>query len=149
MQDFYEFNPDSNTWNQVASYPNTQFQPAWFVIGNLGYCGTGSDGSDEFYEFTGAPAVTSIIKSTAGSNFTIYPNPSTGNFSIKATSATANFSVQIYNSIGEKVFSKPSSSASAVQNIELVNAAAGFYEICITDAVTNALVSTEKLLIIK
>jgi len=148
-QDFYEFNPDSNTWSPVASYPNTQFQPAWFVIGNVGYCGTGSYGSNEFYEFTGAPAITSIIKSTPASNFTIYPNPSTGNFSIKAGGATTNYSVQIYNSLGEKVFSKSSCSGAVVQNIELVNAIAGFYEVSITDATTNTVISTEKLLIIK
>ncbi len=149
QQDFYEFDPISNSWNYAANYPNTLYQPAWFVIGNVGYCGTGSDGSTEFYEFTGAPAITSIIKAASASDFTIYPNPSTGNLSIKPGSFAANFNVQVYNSIGEKVFSKSSCTAAAVQTIELVNPVAGFYEVCITDAATNAVVSTEKLLIIK
>lgn len=149
-QDFYEFNPDSNTWHAVTSYPNTQFDAAWFVIGNVGYCGTGGggSGSTELYEFTGGSDVTGIIKSTSASNFTIYPNPSTGTLSIKTGNAVSNFSVQIYNSLGEKIFSKSLNNAAPIQNIEMVNPVAGFYEVCITDGQTNT-VSTEKLLIVK
>lgn len=54
-QDWWEFDPATNSWSQKADYPKNRYGTATFVIGNKGYMGTGrkQGGPDqqEFYEY--------------------------------------------------------------------------------------------------
>ena len=68
LQDFWQYNPNTNTWCQVANYGGgtREYAPA-FVIGNKGYVGTGCKvvGTSyvyykDFWEFTPAPLTPSF-----------------------------------------------------------------------------------------
>jgi hypothetical protein len=49
-QDFYEYDPTSNTWTQIADFPGGKRTYAVsFSIGNLGYVGLGEDDNGTFY----------------------------------------------------------------------------------------------------
>ena len=55
LNDFWEYNPVSNTWSQKADFPGEGRQAAvGFSIGNKGYIGTGSGSPylQDFWEFT-------------------------------------------------------------------------------------------------
>lgn len=57
--DFWEFDPVTNTWSQKASFGGTaRFGAVGFAIGNKGYIGTGDDGGsgfkNDFWEYNPA-----------------------------------------------------------------------------------------------
>jgi N-acetylneuraminic acid mutarotase len=48
MKDFWEYDPQTNTWTQIADFLGTaRYNAVGFAINNLGYVGTGYDG--DFY----------------------------------------------------------------------------------------------------
>ncbi|MCE7064099.1 kelch repeat-containing protein [Dyadobacter sp. CY326] len=51
--DTWEYTPSSNTWTAVANFPSSRTYAAGFSIGNVGYYGTGSSGTnlDDFWAF--------------------------------------------------------------------------------------------------
>lgn len=55
LNETWEYDPATDSWTQKASIPATGLrEPAFFVIGNKGYAGTGMTGSSQvkaFYEF--------------------------------------------------------------------------------------------------
>jgi N-acetylneuraminic acid mutarotase len=56
--DFWEYDPIADSWEQIASYPgNARYQGVAFSIGDFGYAGTGMFIND-FYKY--APLETSI-----------------------------------------------------------------------------------------
>lgn len=45
MKDFWQYDPLTNTWSQIAEFPGTaRYNSVGFAIGALGYVGTGYDG---------------------------------------------------------------------------------------------------------
>ncbi len=58
LRDFWEYDPEANSWTQVADYPGDSCRYAVaFVIGDYAYVGTGEDWDDnvlnDFYRFDG------------------------------------------------------------------------------------------------
>ncbi|MFZ6010447.1 MAG: Kelch repeat-containing protein, partial [Bacteroidota bacterium] len=55
LGDFWEYNPDTDEWTQVASFKGTaRYNAVGFAIGSKGYVGTGYDGdtyNSDFWEF--------------------------------------------------------------------------------------------------
>jgi len=54
LNDFYEYDPATDTWTQIADFPGTaRYGAIGFTIGNYGYVGTGYDGSQQkdFYKY--------------------------------------------------------------------------------------------------
>ncbi|MBK8925854.1 MAG: T9SS type A sorting domain-containing protein [Crocinitomicaceae bacterium] len=51
FQDWWEFDPSSNTWTQKANYPFPSYAAASFAIGTKGYVGTGVSAGNNFYAF--------------------------------------------------------------------------------------------------
>lgn len=53
--DWWEFDPATNSWSQKANYPKNRYGTATFVIGNKGYMGTGCKQNDpdqqDFFEY--------------------------------------------------------------------------------------------------
>jgi N-acetylneuraminic acid mutarotase len=49
--DWWEFDPATNSWTQKADYPIGNYGVSTFVIGNKGYMGGGNIGSGNFYEY--------------------------------------------------------------------------------------------------
>ncbi len=50
-QDWWEYDPATNSWTQKADFPALNYGALAFAIGNKGYVGGGVFLSDEFYEF--------------------------------------------------------------------------------------------------
>jgi plastocyanin len=84
--------------------------------------------------------------------FTIYPNPSKGKFFLKfdnASEYTGNekdlgLSVEIYNLLGEKIFSIPGFIPQTSNEIDLTSSPAGYYFVKVSD---GKKVSTQKVLV--
>lgn len=51
FQDWWEFDPSSNSWTQKANYPFPTYAASQFTIGNKGYVGTGVSAGNLFYSF--------------------------------------------------------------------------------------------------
>jgi N-acetylneuraminic acid mutarotase len=49
--DWWEFDPATNSWTQKADYPTGSYGVSTFVIGNKGYMGGGNVGGGNFYEY--------------------------------------------------------------------------------------------------
>jgi len=49
--DWWEFDPATNSWTQKASYPTPNYGALAFSVGNKGYVGGGTQLGNEFYEF--------------------------------------------------------------------------------------------------
>ena len=63
MKDFWEFNPDANTWTQKTDFGGTAREAIGFSIGNKGYLGLGTDANtfqSDFWEYN--PLTDSWIK---------------------------------------------------------------------------------------
>lgn len=54
LKDFYEYDPATDAWTQIADFPGTaRYNAVGFSVGNYGYVGTGYDGSEQkdFYRY--------------------------------------------------------------------------------------------------
>jgi N-acetylneuraminic acid mutarotase len=51
FQDWWEFDPSSNTWTQKANYPFPTYAASQFTIGHKCYVGTGVSAGNLFYSF--------------------------------------------------------------------------------------------------
>ncbi|MBL0096699.1 MAG: hypothetical protein IPP46_09545 [Bacteroidetes bacterium] len=55
LNDFYEYDPVTDTWLAQQNYPVNMAAVKGFSIGNNGYAGTGTDGMNyrsDFYEWS-------------------------------------------------------------------------------------------------
>lgn len=70
LGDFWEYDPDTNTWRQVADFGGTaRYNAIGFSIGSKGYIGTGYDGdkyNSDFWEYDPATDLWKEIKSYPG-----------------------------------------------------------------------------------
>ncbi len=70
LGDFWEYDPDANTWNQVADFGGTaRYNAIAFSIGDRGYVGTGYDGdqyNSDFWEYDPATNFWREVKSYPG-----------------------------------------------------------------------------------
>ncbi len=86
-----------------------------------------------------------ISEPAAGNSMEVYPNPNTGNFNILVTESVLNSTINVYNVIGEKVFTlNTNMMAGEVVNIELSNNPKGLYILSVEAADFSF---TEKLVI--
>ncbi|HIP36475.1 MAG TPA: T9SS type A sorting domain-containing protein [Crocinitomix sp.] len=51
FNDWWEFDPATNSWTQKADFPIGNYGVSTFVIGNKGYMGGGNIGNGDFYEY--------------------------------------------------------------------------------------------------
>ncbi len=79
-------------------------------------------------------------------NITIYPNPSNGVFTIQSSGISRQTLVEVYNMIGEKVYSNSLNIQHSKFNINLNDQPAGLYLYRITDK-NNVLIKSGKLVI--
>jgi N-acetylneuraminic acid mutarotase len=70
LGDFWEYDPDANTWKQVANFGGSaRYNTIGFSIGSKGYVGTGYDGDEynsDFWEYDPATDVWKEIQSYPG-----------------------------------------------------------------------------------
>lgn len=78
------------------------------------------------------------------SNLTIAPNPSNGIFSIKGIAGSAQTSINIYNNLGQQIFTKTINGNNINTEIQLNNSTPGIYTISIR---SGDIVKHEKLII--
>jgi N-acetylneuraminic acid mutarotase len=70
MNDFYEYDPSTNTWQQIANFLGTgRYAAVAFAIGNYGYVGTGYDGAvkKDFYKYDPSSNTWTAVTSYGGS----------------------------------------------------------------------------------
>jgi N-acetylneuraminic acid mutarotase len=70
LGDFWEYNPDTNTWTQIADFGGTaRYNSIGFAIGSKGYVGTGYDGDEynsDFWQYDPSTNIWQEIKSYPG-----------------------------------------------------------------------------------
>jgi N-acetylneuraminic acid mutarotase len=70
LGDFWEYNPETNTWTQLNDFAGTaRYNAIGFAIGSKGYVGTGYDGDEynsDFWEYNPSSDSWSEIKSYPG-----------------------------------------------------------------------------------
>jgi hypothetical protein len=103
MKDFWEFDPVTNVWTQLADFGGVARSDAvGFSIGTKGYIGTGrinlSTQLNDFWEFN--PLMVNVPEVTNKIQLSIFPNPS--NDRIQILSAIP-VSIEIINNTGKIV----------------------------------------------
>jgi hypothetical protein len=78
-----------------------------------------------------APITTQIQESETEQNTKIYPNPSRGNFTIELKDCLQNSNLEIYNLMGEKIYSQITNSSITTMNLSLK---AGIYFVKTADS---------------
>ncbi|MGP8217153.1 MAG: T9SS type A sorting domain-containing protein [Bacteroidia bacterium] len=82
------------------------------------------------------PASVNTINQPTG-EISLYPNPSTGKFTVQSSDISGQLSVDVYNVLGEKVYSSIANrhqpTANSQMEIDLENQPDGFYLVQITD----------------
>ncbi|HTB06171.1 MAG TPA: T9SS type A sorting domain-containing protein [Bacteroidia bacterium] len=111
LNDLWMYDPVKDSWTAEPNYPaGTLCSASTFTIGNTGYVGTGMYNdiydTSAFWEFTPADSVTGINTITVSNAVNLYPNPSNGVFTIESSVVSRQSIVEIYNVLGEKVFSQ-------------------------------------------
>lgn len=129
---------DGNKVNSNGAAANYTFN------GDLQYCITmiakTSDGCE--CSRTKCVEVSTGTNSISNNNFVIYPNPSAGIFSIESSSLSSNSTINIYNVIGELVYT----SNEINKQIDLSHLNSGMYVVKITDGNNT---TSQKINIIK
>jgi N-acetylneuraminic acid mutarotase len=123
FNDFWQYDPVLNTWEQVASYPGLgQLSTCAFSIGGRGYAGLGGDSNykdhKDFWEYI-PDTVTSIKELTSKDCLSFYPNPF-------KTHALISFSSNVYSRINIEFFA---SSGKKIKTILDENLKSGKHEI--------------------
>ncbi|MGZ4060735.1 MAG: SBBP repeat-containing protein, partial [Bacteroidia bacterium] len=117
----------------------TDFDPG---SGTADLTSVGSSNDIFIQKLNQANVATSITENAAENNISIYPNPTNGLFSIALASSEKNISMEIYNNIGELVYSKQNTDTQTL--IDLKNNAAGFYFIKVMSE--NKIVGIKKII---
>src|SRR3990170_6969521 len=79
LNQFWEYNPSTNTWRAVNELPGMARDDASaFSIGDKGYIGTGTNGTNlqDFWEFD-ADFATGIEEANNNISVSVFPNPMT------------------------------------------------------------------------
>jgi len=109
FNDFWEYDTTANSWAQKANFGgNYRYGAVGFSIGNKGYIGTGNDGywEKDFWEYN--PNANGVNEIDLENLISVYPNPSKGkiNLTISQFEDLKMKGMEIYNTRGEKVYSK-------------------------------------------
>jgi hypothetical protein len=115
MSDGYAFDTTSKAWvyfTNTGTYGIERGYSVAFAINNCGYIGTGEDSAGSvlkdlwgFCPCMSDEGVSSISKASA--IFNLYPNPNNGafNLSIRNEESGMKVQVEVYNMLGEKIYS--------------------------------------------
>ena len=89
------------------------------------------EGNSRIRKVTGTAYRTTSTNTLTQSDVNIFPNPSTGTFTVQTNTVSGNGSIEVYNVIGEKVFSTAISQQQETINL---NQPAGVYNVVIKTA---------------
>jgi N-acetylneuraminic acid mutarotase len=109
QNDYYEYNPNTNSWTIVAAPGNLLRQSAVeFKLGNGVYMGTGGNqGSpyyNDFWKFSGAASGVGIPKIEDDLTCDFFPNPGTGVFHVVCSSNILSYRITDFS--GKLILSK-------------------------------------------
>ena len=133
FQDFYRYNPLSNTWQQLPDFGGgKRLETFAFSLGNNGYVGTGS--SLIYPNLTLLQDVwqlslnTSTFSHAKKAEVNLFPNPNNGNFYIQTNLAQLK-KIDVFNSSGQLVYSNSNKTflAPAKLNLNLKHLISGIY----------------------
>jgi N-acetylneuraminic acid mutarotase len=107
-KDFWEYNPSTDSWTQVADLPiNARCVAATFSIGNKGFVGTGGDGSGisyhDFWQYTPSTLNTGIEDFSNQFKVSINPNPFSLLTTLRTDKVLRGATLTLYNSLGQQV----------------------------------------------
>jgi hypothetical protein len=121
------------------------------VCGTKQYCCVIKDAqgcSDtECVEIVNVTGVNNIAAAGAG-KVTVYPNPTSGQFTIQLTGISSQWSVEVYNVLGEKVYSQ-AGITNATSNINLGNQPNGIYLYRVISNENSSMVGQGKIVLDK
>jgi N-acetylneuraminic acid mutarotase len=132
-RDFWYYSSKTNTWTPVATLTGVgRWTGVSFSIGDRGYIGTGYDSVndylEDYWEYTPSvfSGVASFAKQTGG--ISVYPNPSNGQFNLQITNYEVGIkNIEVYNILGEKVYSNPFAIHNSQFTIDLSSQPSGIY----------------------
>ena len=124
LADWWEFDPSTNTWTQMANYPSGNYALSFFAVGNKGYVGAGIFSSSLFYSYDPLSNTWTSVASlpaagsdqvgfsvngmgyyVAGTSLYEY-NPSLNNWTLQAIMPFSSFSWSSTFTIGDKAYLK-------------------------------------------
>jgi len=109
----WEYNPDLDTWIQINDFSGTPRRYlVSIVIDGVAYVGTGTSGAN-FNDFWRFDHGLGFNKDLMPFEINVYPNPAIDqvNFSISSEFEVGQYWVEIFNSVGDNVFSRQLNSA--------------------------------------
>lgn len=144
LQDFWEWDSETNVWNKITDFKGGfKWWATGFSINDKGYLVKG------VYEYPGSPSDMNIYKmelwefvppaitgleDIAEKDILVYPNPTNGKFTIKNIDLQLkNFKLDIYNLLGEKIYSNSGYVPQTSDEINLSDSPRGIYFVKIND----------------
>ena len=136
LQDFWQWNPSNNSWVQKLDYAGaTRQSTVGFSIENKGYIGTGSNnnatGIKDFWEYCDTLCSDGINELSNALNIFVFPNPASDVIEVNALQETVS-SIEIYNLLGEKVYTESNNKQQTIIKIDVSNIPKGVYILKIT-----------------
>jgi len=111
FRDMWEYEPGANTWTQVDDFPGTSRRYlSSIVLGNMAYCGLGTNGVNfkDFWLFD--PVLGVIEKNLEHLSISAFPNPATEYINIEVAglenSSFNKLKASVFDSNGELVYSQ-------------------------------------------
>ncbi len=155
IKDYFAYDTNTKSWSQIANIPMPRYAGGieGASCGGKGYVGTGYDSllnyQKDFWQYDPSPAGINEVEA-ANNSVNVYPNPSNGLFRIQAKSQQlmTNSTLEVYNMLGEKIYSNTFNIKNLTFNIDLSNNAEGIYLYRLTGN-NGALIGEGKLIIQK
>jgi len=109
LNDFWEYDPSSNTWMQKTNFSGTAREGATgFATATKGFIGTGYGGgvlTNDFWEYT-PDSINAIEEISIANVFNIYPNPLTFSSILQFNTQLKDAEVVIYDMVGKEIWTK-------------------------------------------
>ena len=137
VKTFWKYNTTNNSWSEEAKFLGVaRVLSSAFAIADSGYIGFGTDTLSNFYNdwYKFYPDTLTAINelSPVVNSISVYPNPSDGEFTIVSSALIGQSLVEVYNVLGERVYSQFFTSGSLF-HVDLGNQPSGMYVIKLTN----------------
>ena len=128
LQDFWQWNQLTNTWVQKPNFSDRRQNAVGFSIGNNGYIGTGYDNTAtrDFWEYCDTLCTVGVNEFNGAVNISVFPNPASDKIEVSSQQSVIS-SIEIYNLLGEKVYTSPFTENRLSVTFNISNIPSGVY----------------------
>lgn len=131
-----KYSPTSNTWSSAGVVPSSVFSAAEYTVNKIaggkilysgGFWTTGNGANQQCYLVNEANISSGINEISNTIAIDVYPNPNNGQFTIKQENQKTMNKLEIYNILGEIIYSTINNKQQATFNIDISNSPQGIY----------------------